>query len=301
MSLITTSGLSKHYGRVKALDSLDLTLEAGDPIALVGPNGAGKTTLLSLLCGFINPSAGRAEVLGHPVGSSELVGKLAALPQDANFDPRISIERQLHLLARLQGMSSSAATDEVQRVLDTVQLGDIGPRKPDQLSHGMRKRLSLAQALIGSPELIMLDEPTAGIDPPNVKIIRDLIRQESSGATFIISSHNLDELEKLCGSVVYLANGKLVEYGPIDPSADSGYLTLRPNEIDPQQFIPACQSLQGVSSVQQQAQGDFLIRYDRQYAVDQQLLQLLAANGWSYRYLINGRSLEDRLYGSEAG
>jgi ABC-2 type transport system ATP-binding protein len=101
VSLITTSGLSKHYGRVKALDSLDLTLEAGDPIALVGPNGAGKTTLLSLLCGFINPSAGRAEVLGHPVGSSELVGKLAALPQDANFDPRISIQRQLHLLARL--------------------------------------------------------------------------------------------------------------------------------------------------------------------------------------------------------
>jgi len=116
----------------------------------------------------------------------------------------------------------------------------------------MRKRMSLAQALIGSPELIMLDEPTAGIDPPNVKIIRDLIRAESANATFIISSHNLDELEKLCGSVVYLAEGKLVEYGPID---------------------------------------------DKQHTVDQQVLKLLAANGWSYRYLINGRSLEDRLYG----
>jgi len=178
-----------------------------------------------------------------------------------------------------------------------VQLGDIALKKPDELSHGMRKRMSLAQALIGKPELIMLDEPTAGIDPPNVKIIRDLIRAESASATFIISSHNLDELEKLCGSVVYLAAGKLVEYGPIDPSADSGYLTLRPNEIEDAAFINACQSLEGVSSVQQQAQGDFLIRYDKQYTVDQQLLQLLAANGWSYRYLINGRSLEDRLYG----
>ncbi len=297
MSLITTRGLGKHYGKVRALDSLDLTLEAGDPIALVGPNGAGKTTLLSLLCGFIKPSTGSATVLGHAIGSKHLVGKVSALPQDANFDPRISIARQMRLLARLQGMSASQAAHETDRVLDTVQLGDIGLRKPDELSHGMRKRMSLAQALIGSPELIMLDEPTAGIDPPNVKIIRDLIRRESANATFIISSHNLDELEKLCGSVVYLAAGKLVEYGPIDPSADSGYLTIRPGEIDNDGFLQACQSIPGVSSVQLQAQGDFLIRYDKQHTVDQQVLQLLTANGWSYRYLINGRSLEDRLYG----
>ncbi len=297
MSLIATRGLGKHYGKVRALDSLDLTLEAGDPIALVGPNGAGKTTLLSLLCGFIKPSTGSATVLGHAIGSKHLVGKVSALPQDANFDPRISIARQMRLLARLQGMSASQAAHETDRVLDTVQLGDIGLKKPDELSHGMRKRMSLAQALIGSPELIMLDEPTAGIDPPNVKIIRDLIRRESANATFIISSHNLDELEKLCGSVVYLAAGKLVEYGPIDPSADSGYLTIRPGEIDNDGFLQACQSIPGVSSVQLQAQGDFLIRYDKQHTVDQQVLQLLTANGWSYRYLINGRSLEDRLYG----
>lgn len=298
MSLITTQGLSKHYGKLRALDALDLTLDAGAPIALVGPNGAGKTTLLSLLCGLIKPASGTATVLGHKIGSKALVGRVSALPQDASFDPSISIMRQLRLLARLQGMSASQATVEAQRVLGAVQLSEIGSKKPDELSHGMRKRVSLAQALIGSPELIMLDEPTAGIDPPNVKIIRDLIRTESANATFIISSHNLDELEKLCGSVVYLADGKLVEYGPIDPSADSGYLTLRPVEIDDDAFVEACQSLQGVSSVQQQAQGDFLIRYDKQQAVDQQLLQLLAARGWSYRYLINGRSLEDRLYGS---
>lgn len=296
MTLITTTGLSKSYGKVRALDSLDLTLEAGEPIALVGPNGAGKTTLLSLLCGFILPSNGTARVLGHPVGSRELVGRVSALPQDANFDPRISIERQLRLLVKLQGLSTSA-TRETQRVLEAVQLADIGHKKPDQLSHGMRKRLSLAQALIGNPELILLDEPTAGIDPPNVKIIRDLIRQQSSDATFIISSHNLDELEKLCGSVVYLANGKLVEYGPIDPTADDGFLTLRPNVIEDAAFLQACESLQGVYNVQQQAQGDYLIRFDKQYSVDQQLLQLLANKGWSYRYLINGRSLEDRLYG----
>ena len=132
MKLVTTHGLAKHYGSVRALDALDLTLEQGDPIALVGPNGAGKTTLLSLLCGFISPTRGKAEVLGFPVGSKHLRGKVSALPQDANLDPSISIERQLRLLARLQGFSSNAAVEEVQRVLDTVQLGDIGARKSEE-------------------------------------------------------------------------------------------------------------------------------------------------------------------------
>ncbi len=297
MSIINTQGLSKHYGSVKALDALDLSLEAGEPIALIGPNGAGKTTLLSLLCGFIRPSAGAAQVLGENVGSRALSGKLSALPQDAHLDPRFSVQRQLGLFARLQGMKSSDAKREVQRVLDTVQLTDSASKKPGELSHGMRKRVSLAQALIGKPELILLDEPTAGIDPPNVKIIRDLVRNESKNATFIISSHNLDELEKLCGSVVYLSEGKLVEYGPIEATSDDGFLTVRLPSVPEEQFIRECRKLSGVLDVQRQAQGDYLIKQTEGHAVDQALLSLLAKNGWRYRHLIKGRSLEERLYG----
>ncbi len=297
MNVITTNGLSKHYGSVTALDSLDLSLESGEPIALIGPNGAGKTTLFSLLCGYIRASAGTATILGHPVGSSALNGKLAALPQDAHLDPRFSIQRQLRLLAKLQGFGGSDARQEVQRVLDTVQLGDIGAKKPGELSHGMRKRVSLAQTLIGSPELVLLDEPTAGIDPPNVKIIRDLIRSESSNATFVISSHNLDELEKLCSSVVYLSSGKLLESGPIDASADEGYLTIRLPSVPEEQFKRECLKLNGVLDVQRQAQGDYLIQHTVGHAVDQALLAMLAKNAWPYRHIIKGRSLEDRLYG----
>jgi len=297
VNIITTQGLSKNYGSVRALDSLDLTLESGDPIALIGPNGSGKTTFFSLLCGFIHPSAGSAQILGHNVGSKSLNGKLAALPQDAHLDPRFSIQRQLKLLAKLQGFSGHAATKEVHRVLDTVLLSDVVSKKPGELSHGMRKRVSIAQSLIGSPELVLLDEPTAGIDPPNVKIIRDLIRNEANNATFVISSHNLDELEKLCSTVVYLSEGKLLESGPIDNSSDEGYLTLRLPSVSEQKFIRECSKLVGVLDVQRQAQGDYLIHQTQGHAVDQALLAMLAKNGWRYRHLIKGRSLEERLYG----
>ena len=297
MNIISTSGLGKHYGSVKALDNLELSLESGEPIALIGPNGAGKTTLLSLLCGFIRASEGSATILGHPAGSRELSGKLAALPQDAHLDPRFSIVRQLRFLAKLQGFGGSDAKQEVQRVLDVVQLSDAGGKKPGELSHGMRKRVSLAQTLIGSPELILLDEPTAGIDPPNVKIIRDLIRSESDKATFIISSHNLDELEKLCSTVVYLSSGKLVESGPIEASGNDAYLTVRLPDVPEDQFVRECQKLTGVLTVQRQAQGDYLIQQTEGHAVDQALLGMLAKNGWRYKHLIKGRSLEERLYG----
>jgi len=297
MTLLTTNGLSKHYGSVKALDSLDLVLEPGEPIALIGPNGAGKTTLLSLLCGYIRPSSGSALVLGQQPGSSALAGKLAALPQDAHLDPRFSIRKQLGFLAKLQGIAGNEAGREVDRVLDTVQLADAGFKKPGELSHGMRKRVSLAQSLLGKPELILLDEPTAGIDPPNVKIIRDLIRREAANVTFIISSHNLDELEKLCGSVVYLSQGKLVETGPIDSSADDGYLTVRLPSVSEDHFIRECLKLNGVLDVQRQAQGDYLIKQVAGHAVDQALLAMMAKNEWRYKHLIKGRSLEERLYG----
>jgi len=298
MSLIHCNALTRRYGSTIALDSLNLELEAGAPIALIGPNGAGKTTLLSLLCGFIRPSSGQVEIMGHAPGTSHLSGQLAALPQDAVLDPRLSVGRQLRFFARLQGMSASQARMEVSRVLEIVDLTQSMQSRPTDLSHGMRKRVAIAQALIGSPKLVLLDEPTAGIDPPNAKLIRDLVREQSANTTFVVSSHNLDELERLCSSVIYLEKGRLVSFGAVsDDDVAHDVLTLRAPKIDAELFIGLCRELPQVKNVSRTAQGDFLIQTSDDMAASVALLQLLQERGWRYRQLSRGKTLEERLYG----
>lgn len=297
MKLVQCSGVSKRFGGTQALDRITLTLESGEPIALIGPNGAGKTTLLSVLCGYIRVSDGAVTVLGHAPGSQALNGQLSALPQDAQLDPRLSVGRQLRFFARLQGMNASQARRDVERVLDTVDLRASVDTKPADLSHGMRKRIAIAQALLGSPKLVLLDEPTAGIDPPNAKMIRDLIREQSGDTTFVVSSHNLDELERLCGSVVYLEHGKLVSVGQVADDEENNLLTLRLRNVPASEFIPEASALPGIRQVSQTAQGDFHVQTDDNMLASLQLLQLLVEKGWRYRQIASGKTLEERLYG----
>lgn len=297
MNLISCQGLTKRYGRTTALDNLSIEIPAGEPIALIGPNGAGKTTLLSLISDFIKPSAGTLSILGHAPGSSELNGQLAALPQDALLDPRSSVGRQLRFFAKLQAFDKKQAASEVERVLETVGLLDSMHTKPADLSHGMRKRIAIAQALIGQPGIVLLDEPTAGIDPPNAKMIRDLIRQQSSNTTFIVSSHNLDELERLCGSVIYLESGRLVSFGPVSEDTEHDVLTLRLATVDEAEFVSAASMLPSVTQVRRAAQGDYLIETTDDMQTSAAIMQLLVERGWRYRQLSRGKTLEERLYG----
>jgi ABC-type multidrug transport system ATPase subunit len=300
MNPVECKGLTKRFAGTVALDNVTLSLPAGEPIALIGPNGAGKTTLLSLLCGFIKPSDGDVSVLGESPGARALSGQLSALPQDALLDPRLSVGRQLRLFAKLQGMNRVLAREEVERVLHLVDLQGSIDTKPSNLSHGMRKRISLAQALLGSPKLVLLDEPTAGIDPPNAKIIRDLIREQSGNTTFIVSSHNLDELERLCGSVVYLEKGKLISVGPVTDDAQDDYLTVRMGTVVESEFLEAVGSLPSVSSVAKTAQGDFLIKTLNDMQTSAGLMQLFVDRGWRYRHISRGKTLEERLYGDQS-
>ena len=300
MNILNCQGLTKQYGNLKALRSIDLSLEVGAPIALIGPNGAGKTTFFSIICGFLRPSSGSVEVLGCNSGSSSLHGRLSALPQDANLDPRFSIGHQLRLFAQLQGFSSAQSKTEAMRVLEQVGLPETYTMKPEALSHGMRKRVLFAQALMGKPELILLDEPTAGLDPPNVKVMRGLIADAASSATFIISSHNLDELEKVCSSVVHLEKGKLKSVVRIDQAKSSGYLTLVMSELtEPEANIRTVLSaIPGVDDVSFNAPNRFLLNYDPENYphLDLHVMQQVAAQGWKYRQIVNGRTLEDQLY-----
>jgi ABC-type multidrug transport system ATPase subunit len=277
-----------------------LSLPAGEPIALIGPNGAGKTTLLSLLCGFIKPTGGNVEILGESPGARALSGRLSALPQDALLDPRISVGRQLRLFAKLQGMKNTQAREEVERVLHLVDLQESIDTKSSDLSHGMRKRIAIAQALLGSPQLVLLDEPTAGIDPPNAKIIRDLIREQAGHTTFVVSSHNLDELERLCGTVVYLEKGKLISVGPVTDDSQDDYITVRMGTEVAPEFVQVVESLAHVSAVTKTAQGDYLIKTVNDMQASAGLMQLFVEKGWRYRQISRGKTLEERLYGDQS-
>lgn len=301
--LLSCQSLVRRYGRTRALDGVDLELEGGAPIALVGPNGAGKTTLFSVLCGYVRPTSGEVRVLGHRPGSAALRGQLGALPQDASLAPRRSIGAQLEDFARLQGMSRTAALGERQRVLDVVELSDSADQLPDSLSHGMRKRVAFAQSLIGSPRWVLLDEPTAGVDPPNVRVIHALIRDMASSIDFMISSHNLDELERLTNRVVYLDKGRVSARGAFEGAAggdsQTGRLTITLETIEASVSDSAAAGLSQLESITKctaTPRGDLIADVTEEDRAARDVIEWCAANGVHWRRLARGRSLEARLY-----
>ncbi len=296
--IIDVQHVTKNYGDKIALSNVEFSLEKGAPVALVGPNGAGKTTLFSLLCGYMQPSSGCINVLGHAPGNSALFGRLSALPQDAQLDPRFSIATQLNFYARLQGMSNKLAKKDTARVLDMVGLIDAANSQPSELSHGMRKRATIAQALLGSPEIVMLDEATAGLDPANAKEIRAIVAEQAGEVNFILSSHDLSELERLCDQVLYLENGQLKQHKTLNIEGDSRFITLRMKQDFPQ-IIPTILQLQGVRHVSMTQDREYLLtitNHPGSENVEMDLLLLLQKNSWSYAQFINGKTLENQLF-----
>jgi ABC-2 type transport system ATP-binding protein len=298
MNIIQCDNLSKQYANKLALDTVSLTLTEGDPIALVGPNGAGKTTLFSLLCGYIQPTTGSISILGHKPGSKALQGLLSALPQDAALDPNFTIVSQLQFFAQLQGMTVTAAKQEALRVLALVDLTDSADAKPKSLSHGMSKRVSIAQALMGSPKIVLLDEPTAGLDPANAKKIRQIVKALSADTTFVISSHNLDELEKLCDQVVYLEHGQLQQSVSINASQATDFITLTMKQCDMDSLHQQLLGLNDIIQVRRIGDDQYVIEYQKQsgFALEMQLFQLFTTHQWQYKALLKGRTLEETLF-----
>ena len=205
----------KRFGNVHALRGADLKVPRGTIFALIGPNGAGKTTLFGLCCGFLAPDRGRVEVLGGAPDPVRFKGRLGALPQDAMLGRDTSVREHLVFLGRLQGMDPQTAEREATRVLGLVDLGDLAERRAGALSHGQLKRVGVAQAFLGAPDLILLDEPTAGLDPRHAHDLRALIRAQRGQQTIVVSSHNLQELEAICDEAAFLEKGVTIESGAV--------------------------------------------------------------------------------------
>jgi len=223
---ITTKDLRKAFGRVVAVDNLNLQIPKGAIFGLLGPNGAGKSTTFGILAGWLIPDSGHATVLDTPSHKlHRLGGRVAALPQDALFPPQIEVGAQLAHFARLMGMSGTDAQNAAQQALKRVSLQDIQHRRGSELSHGMNKRVGIAQTLLGNPEVIFLDEPTAGLDPNSAREIKDLISSLSPQATLVVSSHNLSEIQEVC------THGAIMDHGRVTISGTIEDLTRQTGEI----------------------------------------------------------------------
>lgn len=235
---IRTQSLSKRFGRLTAVDSLDIEVPVGSVFGLLGPNGAGKTTTFSMICGFIRPSDGDAWVLGERLGDlNKVISRISALPQDARFHPSRKVGDVLNYFARLGGMDQSTARAEVARVLDAVGMTGAANMKGKTLSHGMAKRLGLAQAFLGNPELVLLDEPTEGLDPKAAHTVRAMIRALATRhTTVLVSSHNLAEIQDLCDRAAIIDHGSLVQSGSIAELTMTNevvIISLGPDSPDP--------------------------------------------------------------------
>lgn len=230
---IETIGLKRRYGSFEALKGVDLKVPAGSTFGLVGPNGSGKTTTFSILCGFLKPSAGRVRLLGHEQNErSALLGRVGALPQDAPLPTRMTALDALRYWAELGGASVHDSERLAREWLERVGLARDANKKGTELSHGMAKRVALAQAFLGSPEIVLLDEPTAGLDPRSAAEIKQIIREHRQLATIVLSTHELSQIEELCDGVAILDRGVVKQQGLIGDVTGQGEL-VRVSLADP--------------------------------------------------------------------
>ncbi|ADL00849.1 ABC transporter ATP-binding protein [Brevundimonas subvibrioides] len=221
-AVIETRALTKTYGTVRALDGLSLTIPRGGVYGVLGPNGAGKSTLFRILLGLIRPTEGEAIVMGGRVGDVAASRRMGSMIETPRFPPYMTARQVLEWLSVAHGLTPDAA--RVAGWLECVGLTEAADRKVRGFSVGMLQRLGVAAALITEPELVILDEPTSGMDPPGIQEMRALIRSlsEKDGITVVLASHQLLEVQRVCDRVAILNRGKLVREGSVTDLTSSG-------------------------------------------------------------------------------
>ena len=211
--------LGKIYksGKIKALDDFSLKVDSGKIFSLLGPNGAGKTTFIKLLLGIIFPTSGSAKILGEPISNYKIHQKIGYLSENHRFPEFLTAWQVLNYYGKMAGVDPSILHKKAEQLLHTVKLGDWMHTKIHKYSKGMMQRLGLAHALINDPDLIILDEPTDGIDPVGRREIRDLlVSLRDQGKTIFLNSHLLSEVERISDEVAILKDGKLLEKGRVE-------------------------------------------------------------------------------------
>jgi ABC-2 type transport system ATP-binding protein len=301
--VIEVQHISKRYGRVTAVEDVSFRVERGEILGFLGPNGAGKTTTMRILTGYMPPTEGRAMIAGfdifdHPIEAKRRTGYL---PETPPLYPDMTVREYLNFVARIKGVASKERRDRVDAVMRRTRIADMADRHCAKLSKGYRQRVGLAQALIHNPDVLILDEPTAGLDPKQIIETRELIRGLAGDHTIVLSTHILPEVSQTCQRVVIINKGRVVAVDTPDNltarlrGADAFYVQVDAGGVD------AAEALAGVPGVTRVAGpaphgalASYEIESERGIDVRRDIARTIVTRGWGLLELRPMRmSLED--------
>ncbi|MHB8903182.1 MAG: ABC transporter ATP-binding protein [Thermoguttaceae bacterium] len=221
LAMIEAQGLTKYYGSFAAIDDVTFTIRQGEVVAFLGPNGAGKSTTMKLLTGYLSASRGTARIAGHDMSTDRIQGstRLGYLPENGPLYLDMTPRGLLNFFAEARGYGAAEARERIDRVVQLCALGSVIGKPIGKLSRGYRQRVGMAQVLLHEPDVLILDEPTAGLDPNQIHDVRETIRKLGQSKTVLLSTHILQEVDAMADRILFISEGRLVFDGTIEAFA----------------------------------------------------------------------------------
>ncbi|MBX6312754.1 MAG: ATP-binding cassette domain-containing protein [Isosphaeraceae bacterium] len=299
--MIEVEQLSKFYGAVRAVDRLTFSVGRGEIVGFLGPNGAGKTTTMRLLTTYLPPTKGRARLAGHDILDEPLAvrRKVGYLPENVPLYPEMRVREYLSFRARLKDVPAARRRVVIDYVVKRCRLEEVEDRIVGHLSRGFRQRVGLADALVHDPDILILDEPTAGLDPIQILEVRDLIRELGDRHTILLSTHIMPEVEAVCGRVLLIVNGRIAIDDRLDRLQAGTALVLEargPFEAI-RKMLETVPGIAAVVMTGQDGEGaTFEVRVRPGTDVREEVARRVVQNGWGLRGLgLRRSSLEERF------
>ncbi len=289
-TILQVSKLTKKFGFLTAVNQLSFSIEKGHVYGILGPNGSGKSTTLGMILNVVNPSAGNFSWFGGAQNTHQALKRVGAIIERPNFYPYMTAEQNLRLVCRIKEVPQS-------KIDEKLALVDLAERKFDKFrtySLGMKQRLAIASALLNDPEILILDEPTNGLDPKGIAQVRGIIQKiAAQGTTILLASHLLDEVEKVCSHVLVLQKGTQIYFGPVTAlTTDHGYFEL--NATDTTALKDVLQNMSQIKEIEER--GALIIAYPKEVVRAETISKMLTSKGVVLTHLVQKhKSLEEQF------